>query len=139
MDYETVSAEAFGASLRGLGLNLLVQDVGREVAFLVEVFEMTAHRVSDDFAILRSGDAVFQVHNDATYRAHGMLSLLPESPPRGGGAEFRLYDIDPDAAQSRAAARGDMILQAATDKPHGLRECFILSPSGYAWVPSKPL
>ncbi len=27
MDYETVSAEDFGKSLRGIGLNLLVRDV----------------------------------------------------------------------------------------------------------------
>ena len=42
MDYETVSAEAFGASLRGQGLNILVRDVPAEAAFLTEVFGMTA-------------------------------------------------------------------------------------------------
>jgi hypothetical protein len=31
MDYETVSADAFGASLKGLGLNLLTRDVRRMV------------------------------------------------------------------------------------------------------------
>ena len=38
MGYDTISAEDFGASLRGMGLNLLVRDVKGEVAFLETVF-----------------------------------------------------------------------------------------------------
>ena len=139
MDYDTISADAFGAGLRGFGINLLVVDIAYEVAFLTEVFEMTAHRVSADFAILVSGTAVFQLHSDGTYHANPALGLVPETPPRGGGAELRLYDIAPEAAVDRAIARGDIILQPPTDKPHGLCEAYILSPSGYAWVPSRPL
>jgi len=139
MDYDTISAEAFGAGLRGFGINLLVVDVAAEVAFLTEVFEMTAHRVSDDFAILVSGGAVLQLHSDGTYHANPLLGLVPENPPRGGGAELRLYDIAPEPAVARATVRGDVILQSPTDKPHGLCEAYILSPSGYAWVPSRPL
>ena len=139
MDYDTISADAFGAGLRGFGINLLVVDIAYEVAFLTEVFEMTAHRVSADFAILVSGNAVFQLHSDGAYHANPALGLVPETPPRGGGAELRLYDIAPEAAVDRATARGDIILQPPTDKPHGLCEAYILSPSGYAWVPSRPL
>ena len=44
MDLETVKADAFGASLRGIGLNVLVRDVERQAAFLTGVFfGMTAH------------------------------------------------------------------------------------------------
>ena len=139
MDYDTISAEAFGAGLRGFGINLLVVDVADEVAFLTDVFGMTAHRVSADFAILVFGEAVFQLHSDGTYHANPLLGLVPENPPRGGGAEFRLYDIAPEVAVARATVRGDVILQPPTDKPHGLCEAYILSPSGYAWVPSRPL
>jgi len=139
MDYDTISAEAFGACLRGFGINLLVVDVADEVAFLTDVFGMTAHRVSADFAILVLGEAVFQLHSDGTYHANPLLGLVPENPPRGGGAEFRLYDIAPEVAVARATVRGDVILQPPTDKPHGLCEAYILSPSGYAWVPSRPL
>ena len=32
-----------------------------------------------------------------------------------------------------------MILQPPTNKPHGLREAYILDPDGYCWVPSRPL
>jgi hypothetical protein len=31
------------------------------------------------------------------------------------------------------------VLQAPTDKPHGLRETFILCENGYAWVASRVL
>jgi predicted enzyme related to lactoylglutathione lyase len=139
MDYETVGAEVFGASLRGIGLNLLVRDVEVEVAFLSEVFGMGAHRVSRDFAIMSYGAQVFQLHSDGTYGANPLLGLVPEAGARGAGLEIRLYDTDPDAAASRAEAAGGHILQAPTDKPHGLREAYILCENGYAWVPSRPL
>ncbi|MFC3119147.1 hypothetical protein ACFOHS_16945 [Jhaorihella thermophila] len=65
--------------------------------------------------------------------------LLPEAPPRGAGVEIRLYDSDPDAAAAQAEAFGATLLQRPGDKPHGLRETYILCPEGYAWVPSRPL
>tara|TARA_R110002126_G_scaffold94664_1_gene223254 strand:- start:1086 stop:1523 length:438 start_codon:yes stop_codon:yes gene_type:complete len=139
MDYETVSPEDFGRSLRGLGLNLLVRDVRAHVAFLETVFEMTAHRVSADFAIMEYGAQLFQLHSDGTYHANPLQGLLPENPPRGAGLEIRLYDTDADAAVLRAQGVGATILQPATDKPHGLREAYILCADGYAWVPSGPI
>lgn len=139
MDYENVSAGDFGASLRGLGLNILVRDVRAEAAFLEVVFDMKAHRVSEDFAIMTYGDQVFQLHSDGTYHSHPLPSLLPEAGARGGGAEFRLYATDPDVAVGKAEALGAHILQEATNKPHGLREAYILCENGYAWVPSRAL
>ena len=139
MDYETVSAEDFGGSLRGMGINLLVRDVRRQSAMLEAVFGMTAHRVSADFAIIRYGATLFQLHSDGTYSANPYLSFLPEAGPRGAGAELRLYDSDPDTAAEKAEANGMLILQPPTDKPHGLREAFLICPDGYAWVPSRPL
>ncbi|AXI48453.1 glyoxalase [Sulfitobacter sp. SK012] len=139
MDYETISAEDFGAGLKGLGVNILVRDVQRQVAFLETVFEMKAHRVSADFAIMIYGDQLFQIHSDGTYHSNPLLGLLPEQPPRGAGIELRLYESDPDVVAERAEAAGGMILQAPSDKPHGLRECYILCENGYAWVPSRPL
>ena len=139
MDYETVSAADFGKSLRGLGLNILVRDVPATAAFLQAVFGAGVHRLSKDFAIVTCGEAVFQLHADGTYHSNPLLGLLPETTPRGAGIEIRFYDSDPDQAAARAAARGATILQGPTDKPHGLREAYILCADGYAWVPSRPL
>ena len=139
MDYETVSPEEFGASLTGFGLNILVRDVPAQVDFLSGVFGMRGHRVSRDFAILDYHGDILQLHADHTYASNPLYGLLPETPPRGAGAEFRLFGTDPDAAVDRAAARGAHILQPPTDKPHGLREAVILCENGYAWLPSRPL
>ena len=139
MDYETVSPEEFGAGLRGMGLNILVRDVRAQCAFLEAVFGMGIHRVSADFAIVTYGKQLFQIHSDGTYHSHPLLGLLPENPPRGAGLEIRLYDSDPDDAAAKAEALGATILQPPTDKPHGLREAYILCENGYAWVPSRPL
>ncbi len=139
MDFETISADDFGASLQGLGLNILVRDVRAHAEFLSAVFDMTAHRVSADFAIMTYGSQVFQLHSDGTYHAHPLPSLLPEAGARGAGAEFRLYATDPDVATSKAKALGAHILQEPTDKPHGLREAYVLCDNGYAWVPSRAL
>ncbi len=139
MDYETVSAPEFGASLRGIGLNLLVRDVLTQTEGLCTLFGMRAFQASRDFAILQYGRQVFQLHADATYATHPLLNLLPENPPRGAGVQIHLFDTDPDDAAQRANSVGFTVLQPPTDKPHGLRECFLLCPDGYAWVPSRPL
>lgn len=139
MDYETVEAEEFGASLTGIGLNILVRDVPRQVDFLKDVFGVQAHQVTADFAIIRYHGSIMQVHSDGTYHSNPLPSLIPEAGARGGGAEFRFYHTDPDAAQAKAEQRGDHVFQQATDKPHGLREVYILCENGYAWVASRPL
>lgn len=137
MDYETADASDFGRSLRGMGVNLLVRDVKAQVTFLETVFGMTAHQTTADFAIMVYGDQVFQIHSDGTYHSNPLLGLLPETPPRGAGIELRLYDSDPEEACAKAEAAGGTILQPPTDKPHGLREAYILCENGYAWVPSR--
>lgn len=141
MDYDTIPAPEFGHSLRAVSVNLLVRDVLAEVAFLTQVFALTAHRSSADFAILEHAGQPIQLHADHTYAAHPLLGLLPETPPRGAGIELRLHEADPDHAARAAAQFPDaVILQPPTDKPaHGLREAVILCPNGYAWVPSRRL
>jgi len=137
MDFETIDADSFGRSLKGIGLNLLVRDVRAEVVFLETVFAMKAHQVTADFAIVTYADQVFQLHSDGTYSANPLLGLLPENPPRGAGIEIRLYESNPEEAVRRAEEFGATILQHPTDKPHGLREAYILCDNGYAWVPSR--
>ena len=138
MDHETVDADSFGRSLKGIGLNLLVRDVRASCAFLKTVFNMESHQATADFAIVTYGEQVFQLHSDGTYHSNPLLGLLPENPPRGAGIEIRLYDTDPDKAVQAAEQAGGTVLQSPTDKPHGLREAYILDSDGYAWVPSRP-
>ena len=63
---------------------------------------------------------------------------LTDGSHRGVGAELRLHGLDPDGAEARARARGDTVLAGAIDKPHGLRECYLVDPDGYIWVPDIP-
>ena len=58
---------------------------------------------------------------------------------RGPGAEIHLYDTDPDEAAATAERLGLKVLQAPTDKPHGLRETYFICPNGYVWIASRIL
>ena len=131
-----MSADAYGRSLRGFGVNLLVRDVARSVAFLTEVLEVEAVYAERDFAVCRHQGQEWMLHSDASYHSNPLLALTGDGAIRGAGLELRLYGVDPDAAARRAEAGGHHVLQAAQDKPHGLREAFIVDPDGYVWVPS---
>ena len=136
MDLDAVPAEEFARSLKGMGVNLLTGDVRELAAFLVEIFDLTVFRLSDDFAIIRHDETILQLHADPTYGSHPLMSLVPENPPRGAGAQFYLFDVDPDAAVARANAAGHLVIEHVANKPHGLREATILSPEGYAFTPA---
>ncbi len=138
-DYSELSAADCGRMLTGFGINLLVRDVPKCCHFLQAVLGFQVLRQSSDFAILRHRKVLYQLHADATYHHHPLPALLPENGPRGAGAELRLYHVDPDQAEARAREFGAVVLQGSTDKPHGLRECYLLDPDGYCWVPSVPL
>lgn len=138
MDLETVPAEDFGRALTGIGVNLLSPDVRALAAFLKDVFGLPAYQLTDDFAIIRHGQMLMQLHSDGTYHSHPLLGVVPESPPRGGGLQLFLFGIDPDETAEKAEAAGHMVLEPPADKPHGLREGTILSPEGYAFSPAIP-
>ncbi len=134
-DLEHITPVDFGRSLRGIGVNLLCRDVMGMAAFLHDVFDLEIHRASKDFAIIRHGDWMMQLHADATYHAHPLLTLVPELPPRGTGVQIYLFGVAPDQAVMRAPV--EMVLEQPADKPHGLREATILSPEGYAFSPAR--
>jgi len=136
VNLEQIAPADFGRSLRGIGVNLLCRDVLGMADFLHTVFELQVHRATKDFAIIRHGDSMLQLHADATYGAHPLLALVPEVPPRGTGTQLYLFGVDPDQAVARAPA--EMVLEQPADKPHGLREATILSPEGYAFSPACP-
>jgi catechol 2,3-dioxygenase-like lactoylglutathione lyase family enzyme len=141
---EFPSGEDYGRSLRGFGVNMLVRDVARSVCFAREVLLAEVAAADRDFAVLRHRVdgrvlAEWMLHADGTYRSNPLPSLIAPDQPRGAGLELRLYALDPDAAVARAKERGDVILAEPADKPHGMREAYILDPDGYCWVVSRPL
>lgn len=133
------SGPEIGRTLTPFGINLLVRNGQRTATFLTEVLGFAQIRLGDGYGLFRLGTVLIQIHEDATYAEHPLPSLLPEAGARGAGVELRLFECDPDEAERRAMARGDMILRETLDRPHGLRECFLLDPDGYCWVPSKRL
>ena len=135
-DLDKINAAEMGHLLEGFGINLLATRVDQTVAFLHEVLGFEIRRQSGDYAVLAHRDQLYQLHADSTYSTHPLAALLPEAGLRGVGVELRVYQVDPDQAESRAREKGYEVLQATTDKPHGLRECFLLDPDGYCWVPS---
>lgn len=137
-------AADYGRSLRGFGVNLLVRDVAKAAAFQVEVLAADVVYQDKDFAVLRRRDASgtdhqWMLHADHTYAEHPILALTGDGALRGVGIELRLYDHDPDAAEARARALGDHVLAGSLDKPHGLRECYLVDLDGYVWVPSRAI
>jgi catechol 2,3-dioxygenase-like lactoylglutathione lyase family enzyme len=139
-DKEFMPAEEYGRSLQGLGINLLVRDVTRSVAFARDVLGASVAYADKDFAVLRyacgPSRAEWMLHSDGTYHSNPLLGLIGDAQVRGVGVEVRLYHCDPDAAVERAKAHGHHVLSEAADKPHGLREAYILDPDGYCWVPA---
>ena len=64
MDYNTVSAEEFGKSLTGLGVNIIVKSPARTAQFSEPVFELYPSQLSADFALIR--------YQDDTDKPHGL-------------------------------------------------------------------
>jgi len=135
--FDPTDAEETGQALTGFGVNLLVSDVENTIRFLTTVLGFSVITSSRDYALLSVNDQLFMLHGDPAYWNNPLPSLLPESgAARGGGLELRLYELDPDQAENKARENNYQVLMETADKPHGLRECFLLDPDGYCWVPS---
>lgn len=132
-------APAYGRSLNGLGVNLLVADIAASVAFAKAVLGADAVYADPDFAVLRLDGMEWMLHADHTYDRHPLRGLVSGLVGRGAGVELRLHGVDPDAVERRARAAGHTVLAGAVDKPHGLREAYVLDPDGYCWVPDRPV
>ncbi len=133
------AADAVGRSLRGAGFNLLVADMEAALVFQRDVLAVELVYADADFALLQSDGARWMLHADHTYADHPMTGIVSEPAGRGAGVELRLYAVDPDAAESRARALDFTVLAGSADKPHGLRECYLIDADGYVWVPSRPV
>lgn len=132
-------ADEYGRSLGGFGVNLLVSDIAASVEFATRILGAETVYADADFAVLRRGDADWMLHADHSYDDHPLHGFVAGSEGRGAGVELRVHRCDPDQAEAAARAAGYIVLAGAADKPHGLREAFILDPDGYCWVPDTPL
>lgn len=130
----------FGRGLTpGIGVNLLVTDVDASARFQAEVLGAEIVYWEEHFAIMRFAGTIWQLHSDWSYRDNAFRGSVEGVEARGAGAELRLYGADPDACVERARARDAIVLSAAMDKPHGLREAAIVDDDGYVWAPSAAL
>ncbi len=132
-----VPALVYGRSLSSLSVNLLVREVSAALIFHTEVLRAQVVYSDPDFAVVRGYGTEWMLHADHTYRNHPLYGLLAGAALRGAGVELRLHGCAPDAAEAAAARLGFRVLAAATDKPHGLREAYILDGDGYLWVPDQ--
>lgn len=134
-----MSPAEYGHSLRGLTVNLLVSDIAEAVRFQREVLGAEVVYSDADFAVLRAQGSEWMLHADHTYERHPLRGAVVGLEARGGGVELRLHGQDPDAAEARSRQLDYVVLAGAADKPHGLREVYLLDPDGYVWVVDRPL
>ncbi|HTV68044.1 MAG TPA: VOC family protein [Rhizobiaceae bacterium] len=135
-----MKADAFGRSLpRGVGINLLVPEVAPLADFCEGVLGARILHADEDFAAVELLGSVFMIHADHAYEDHEMAGVARDQEFRGAGLEIRIYGADPDAIEARARAGNHIVLAGSIDKPHGLRECYVVGPGGYVFVPSRTI
>jgi uncharacterized glyoxalase superfamily protein PhnB len=134
-----MSGADYGRSLKGVGFNLIVNDLERAIHFATQVIQAEVFFRTDVFAAMKLDGQDFMFHIPASYRGNELHATLMSDSPRGVGIELRCYHVDPDAAEARARELGYVILAGSLDKPHGLRECMIMDDDGFVWIPSRHL
>jgi hypothetical protein len=133
-------ADDFGRSLpRGVGLNLLVAEIAPTETFLQLVLGATTIYADEDFAAIELLGSVLLLHADHSYLDHEMAGVTAGIDVRGAGLEIRLYGADPDSVEAMARQHDYVVLAGSADKPHGLRECHVVGPDGYVFVPSRAI
>lgn len=125
----------YGRSLNGIGFNLLYPDLERAVAFQRDVLRADIVYADPDFVAVKGFGSSWMLHADHTYDDHPLSGIARGLEGRGGSVELRVYGCDPDAAELAARDLGFTVLAGAMDKPHGIREAFIIDDAGYIWVP----
>ena len=132
-----MAAGDFGHSLpRGIGVNLLVREIAPMEDFCRDVLGAQIIYADEDFAAVQLLGSVFMLHADHSYLDNPMTGVIAGVETRGAGLEIRLYGADPDRIEVMARKHDHIVLAGSVDKPHGIRECHIVGPDGYVFVPS---
>lgn len=131
-----MTADAYGRTLTGLSLNLIVAGVERSLPFYRDVLGLTVLYQDPDFAAIEGHGARIMLHASHTYETlPAGRDLVKE---RGRGVEIRILGIDPDAAAGRAETLGYDVAHPPETFPHGWRECHLRDPDGYLFVVGVP-
>ena len=132
-------ADQYGRSLRGLSINLLVRDIPRALAFAREVLGVEPVYSDPDFAVLRHGR---RSGCSTPTTPIATIRCTPASRPTTRGASGRRSGCTtptPTRPKRRPGRGETRSSPKAMDKPHGVREVFILDPDGYLWAIDHPL
>lgn len=73
-------APEYSATLRGIGVNLLVRRIEVALAFQRDVLGMEIVYSDPDFAVLRGYGGEFMLHADHTYERHPLGTLATDAP-----------------------------------------------------------
>ena len=132
-------ASDYSRELTGLTVNLLVNNIGQATNFITNVIEANIIYEDLDFAAIEGFGSKWCFHADHTYDKHPLTSFINQKQIRGNGIELRLLGCNPDKAEMRAEKYGFKVISKSQDKPHGLRECYIIDNFGYCWVPCEKI
>ena len=130
------SASEYSKDLSGLTINLLVKDIKHSINFLQKIINAKIIYQDPDFAAIEGFGSSWNIYSYHTYDNHAYINIIKSSKPKGLGIELRVIGCDPDRAEERARKENYIILSNSMNKPHGMRECYILDNNGFCWVPS---
>jgi hypothetical protein len=130
-------ANDYSKELSGLTVNLLVNNVHKATEFIKNVIEADVIYEDIDFAAIEGFGSKWCFHADHTYDKHPLKGIISIKNKRGIGIELRLLGCNPDQAEIKAIKHGFKVISRSQDKPHGLRECYIIDNEGYCWVPCE--
>ena len=132
-------APQYGRSLKSLTINLLVKNIQAALKFQTDILQTEIVYADADIAVVQGYGAEWMLHADHTYLDNALYELASDVKPRGIGVEIRLHGCNPDQAASRARNFGYTVFADAKDKPHGLREAYLMDCDGYMWVVDIPI
>ena len=132
-------ASDYSRELSGLTVNLLVNNISQATDFITNVIEANIIYQDIDFAAIEGFGSKWCFHADHTYDENTLTNFVNPKDSRGVGIELRLLGCNPDKAEVRAKKYGFKVISKSQDKPHGLRECYIIDNFGYCWVPCEYL
>ena len=132
-------ASDYSRELIWLTVNLLVNNISKATQFSANVIEAKIIYEDIDFAAIEGFGSKWCFHADHTYDKNPLTNFVNPKDKRGLGIELRLLGCNPDRAEVRAKRYGFKVISKSQDKPHGLRECYIIDNFGYCWVPCEYL